>query len=79
MVERRKQMQGSIDNFFKVFDEVRRIYANVDFKLNYTKFYRMEISVDGKTIFDLRGNETNMLFDNAASKLLSFLRSDKEK
>ena len=72
-------MQGSIDNFFKVFDEVRRIYANVDFKLNYTKFYRMEIAVDGKTIFDLRGNETNMLFDNAASKLLSFLRSDKEK
>ena len=75
MAERRKPMQGSVENFFKVLDEAKRTYANLNFELTFKKYYRMLVEVDGKTVFDIKGNETNILFDNAATKLLNFLRS----
>lgn len=67
-------MQGAIENFFKVFDEAKRVFLNVNFTLTYTTFYRMLIEANGKTILDLRGSDTNILFDNASHMLLNHLR-----
>ena len=74
MAERRKLMQGAVENFFKAFDEIKRRYNNVELKLDYKGYWIMELLVDNKVIFNLKGNDTNILFDNAASKLLNFLR-----
>lgn len=67
-------MQGAVENFFKAFDEIKRRYNNVELKLDYKGYWIMELLVDNKVIFNLKGNDTNILFDNAASKLLNFLR-----
>ena len=67
-------MQGSVENFYKAFDELRRRHVNVELKLNYKTYWTMELLVDNKLIFNLKGNDTSILFDNAASKLLNFLR-----
>lgn len=67
-------MQGAVENFYKVFDELRRRHVNVEFKLNYKTYWIMELLVDNNVIFNLKGNDTSILFDNAASKLLNFLR-----
>ena len=67
-------MQGSVENFFKVFDEAKRVFLNVNFTLTYTTFYRLLLETNGKTILDLRGSDTNMLFDNAAHMLLNQIR-----
>ena len=74
MAERRKLMQGAVENFFKAFDEIKRRYNNVELKLDYKGYWIMELLVDNKVIFNLKGNDTNILFDNASSKLLNFLR-----
>ena len=68
-------MQGAVENFYKVFDEVKRTYANVELKMTYKSFWVMELFIDNKLLFNLKGNDTNILFDNASSKLLNFLRS----
>ena len=68
-------MQGSVENFYKAFDELKRRYANVELKLNYRNYWAMEIFVDNKIVFNLKGNDTNILFENASSKLLNFLRN----
>lgn len=68
-------MQGSVENFYKAFDELRRRYANVELKLNYRNYWVMELFVDNKIVFNLKGNETNILFENASGKLLNFLRN----
>ena len=68
-------MQGSVENFYKAFDELRRRYANVELKLNYRNYWVMELFVDNKIVFNLKVNETNILFENASSKLLNFLRN----
>lgn len=67
-------MQGSVENFYKAFDELKRRYNNVELKLNYRNYWVMEFLVDNKLIFNLKGNDTGILFDNASSKLLNFLR-----
>lgn len=69
-------MQGSVENFFKVFDEIRRRHVNVDLKITYKTFWVVEITINNKTILNLKGNDTNILFDNAANKLLNYLRSN---
>ena len=74
MAERRKPMQGAVENFFKAFDEIKRRYNNVELKLEYKGYWIMELLVDNKVIFNLKGNDTNILFDNGSSKLLNFLR-----
>ena len=76
MAERRKMMQGSVENFFKVFDEVRRRNVNVDLKILYKTFWIIEININNKTVLNLKGQDTNILYDNAASKLLQYLRSN---
>ena len=67
-------MQGSVENFYKAFDELKRRYVNAELKLNYRNYWVMELLVDNKLIFNLKGNDTGILFDNASSKLLNFLR-----
>ena len=67
-------MQGSVENFYKAFDELKRRYVNTELKLNYKSYWTMEVIVDNKLIFNLKGNDTSILFDNASSKLLNFLR-----
>lgn len=67
-------MQGSVENFYKAFDELKRRCTNVELKLNYRNYWVMELLVDNKLIFNLKGNDTGILFDNASSKLLNFLR-----
>ena len=67
-------MQGSVENFYKAFDELKIRYTNVELKLNYRNYWVMELLVDNKLIFNLKGNDTGILFDNASSKLLNFLR-----
>ena len=69
-------MQGSVENFFKYFDELKRRYASCELKMNYKSFWVMEILIDGKVLFNQKGNDTGILFDNAASKLLNFLRNN---
>ena len=69
-------MQGSVENFFKCFDELKRRYVSCELKMNYKSFWVMEILIDGKVLFNLKGNDTSILFDNAASKLLNFLRNN---
>ena len=68
-------MQGSVDNFFKAFDELKRKHNNVEMNLRYTSFWMLEILISGKVIMNIKGNETNKVFDIAAGKLLNFLRS----
>jgi len=69
-------MQGSVENFFKCFDEVKRRYVNCELKCNYRHFWVIELIIDDKVIFNLKGNDTSILFDNAASKILQFLRAN---
>lgn len=69
-------MQGSVENFYKAFDELKRRHVNIELSLNYRTYWVIELLVDGKVIFNLKGNDTNILFDNAASKLLTFLRGE---
>lgn len=69
-------MQGSVENFFKVFDELKRRHVNVDLKITYKTFWVIEILINNKAILNLKGNETNILFDNASTKLLNYLRSN---
>ena len=69
-------MQGSVENFFKCFDELKRRYASCELKMDYKHYWVIEILVDGKVLFNLKGNDTGILFDNAASKLLNFLRNN---
>ena len=69
-------MQGAIENFFKVFDEARRQYANIKYELTYETIWRMQMTCNGKLVFDLRQLDTNMLFDNAAHKLLAYIRGE---
>lgn len=68
-------MQGSVENFYKAFDEFKRRYVNVELKLNYKNYWVMELFVDNKIVFNLKGNDTNILFENASGKLLNFLRN----
>lgn len=67
-------MQGSVENFYKAFDELKRRYVNAELKLNYKSYWTMEVIIDNKLIFNLKGNDTGILFDNASGKLLNFLR-----
>ena len=67
-------MQGSIENFFKVFDEAKRKYDNIRFTSSYVTYWRLTLEINNKTVFDLRGNETNSVFDNAAHKLFEYMR-----
>lgn len=67
-------MQGSIETFFKCFDELKRTHTNVDFNLSYKTYWMLEVSANGKLLFNLKGQDTNILFDNAATKLFNYLR-----
>ena len=67
-------MQGSVETFFKIFDELKRSRANVDFSLIYKTFWILEVSANGKLIFNIKGQDTNSLFDLAATKLFNYLR-----
>ena len=76
MAERRKLIQGAVENFFKVFDELKRRHVNVKLNLNYTSFWVCEIFVDNKLVLNYKGNDTNIFFDNISSKLLMYLRGE---
>ena len=67
-------MQGSVETFFKAFDELKRKYANVELRFSYKTYWILELLVDNKLIFNLKGQDTGILFDNASTKLLNFLR-----
>lgn len=69
-------MQGCVENFFKCFEELKRRYANCELKMDFKHFWVMEVFADNKIIFNLKGNDTNMLFENAASKLFQFLKKN---
>ena len=69
-------MQGSVENFFKVFDELKRRYVNAKMNLNYTTYWMCEIFVDNKLILNFKGTDTNIFFDNISSKILSYSRGD---
>jgi len=69
-------MQDSVRLFFNVFDEAKRIYANIKLDISYNQYYRILVEIDNETILDLKGKETGIIFGNAASKLLNHIRGN---
>lgn len=67
-------MSGSIDNFFKAFDEAKLRYKNIKYALLYDTYWHMSLEINDKVLFDIRGMETETIFNTAAHKLLEYIR-----
>lgn len=67
-------MQGSVETFFKAFDELKRTHTNIELNFTYKTYYVLELIINNKVLFNLKGQDTGILFDNAAAKLVNYLR-----
>lgn len=74
MDERRKKMQGGVENFFKIFNAMKKYYPSLKMELNYNLYWDITVYLNEDQVIGYKGADMSMLFHNASLKLLDLYK-----
>lgn len=72
-------MKAGVESFYKVFDEFKKRYSSVNLEITYKTFWTITVEGNGKTFLSLKGMSSDVLFNNAAVKLLNTMKEEENK
>lgn len=67
-------MQGSTENFFKIFNAMKKYYPSLKMELTYELYWDINVYFDNELVINYKGADMSMLFHNASVKLLDFYK-----